>query len=505
MRIHGPSTDWREERAQHVAKRVDALLSEVATEVLDWYRSFDDINLTRALWLERVNVVLLPLVVDAYDTSIDITWRQLTDVDSPQRTITAAFIPKFSRDATSEFIINARRRLVAIGDMLWDAMRIGITAGLQFGENITQLKTRIRDAAATVTPRARNIATTEVIGAVNAASFNQVKVARVVALKRWVTEDDDRVRASHRAVDGTQIAADAKFIVGGFPMDYPHDPEAPPEQTMNCRCDLVWEIIEEGQLTDELVVQSLTADGAETFHLPGRHDQSTHGRRTSREPGRSTTPPQLNVVAQSAPGAVFASDEPWVFSRNPSERAAGLWASSFNGMDAVRQVMRNRAAGRADFADFKFSSRRFESTVLKIDGYTESDLRNDVLAAALNFEERLDNAPTTRTRLYRGMRFSDSNRLKVGDTFTQDVASWTEDRGWASVYANTEDQYHTGDVAVLMRLEGPHRSASIDSDLPSFMRGSREHVARGTYRVKSVTGPGKRTTIVVEEVAGEVE
>lgn len=502
MFIRGPKLGQLEERADVISRQVDLELESVTSTVIDWFRSFDDINIARSLWVERVNASLLPLVMKAYNDSADNTWEKLTAVeDNAAPALTAALIPRVISDRAEEFFIGARRRLTAIGDMLWNAMRTELLVGMQFGDAVPALRERIGSALKLTAPRARNIATTEVLGASQAGSFHQVKAAKVVALKRWITKDDDRVRQSHRDVNEVQIAADAKFIVGGFAMDYPHDPTAPLEETINCRCTLVWNIVEKDELSDELVIQSLAADA---FHLPGKHDQKTHGRRGGKNARNATTPPKLKVAPQLAENAMFASSsEPWVFNDDPDKRAVGIWASSFNGMDAVRQVFRNRAAGRPDFADFEFSSKRFNFTVLKMPEYTEQDLRNDVLASAMRLQERLDAAPTNKTRLYRGMRLSRDSIPSPGDTFDQDIASWTADKDWASVYASTEDAYHKGDIQVIMRLEGSHRSVDINSDLPSFMYGSQEHLAGGRYRVKAVTGSGRKRTVVVEEVPDE--
>jgi hypothetical protein len=505
MLIHGPRLTHLETRADDVSDRVTRELTLITDQVVDWYHSFDDINLARGLWNERVGAVFLPLVLDAYDDSADDTWRRLTKIgDDAQPALTAALIPKSVSRLAEGFIDHVKRRLTDIGDMLWNAMRTQLMAGVQLGETTESLRQRLRAASELVAPRARNVAADVIVTAMNTGSFTQMKAAKVVALKTWATRHDDRVRASHEAVDGTQVDIDGKFIVGGHAMDYPHDLAAPIEETINCRCTLTWEIVKRGQLTDELVVRSLTADGAETFHLPGQHNQKTHGRRTGAR-SNATAPPKLKVMPQLAVGWEFASgDEPWVFDSDPDKRAVGIWASSFNGMDAVRQVMRNRAAGRSDFADFEFSSKRFERTVLQMPDYTEADLKNDVLAAAMNLQDRLDNARTNKTRLYRGMRMSADDIPSVGFTFDQDVASWTANKGWAALYSDMDDEYHRGDVAVMMRLEGSHKSVDIDGDLPNFMRDSQEHLAGGRYRVKSVTGSGKRRTIVVEEVTDEV-
>lgn len=55
--------------------------------------------------------------------------------------------------------------------------------------------------------------------------------------KTWRSRRDDRVRLTHReADDGVWIPAGSRFIVGGAPMLYPHDPTAPLSETMACRC-----------------------------------------------------------------------------------------------------------------------------------------------------------------------------------------------------------------------------------------------------------------------------
>ncbi len=56
--------------------------------------------------------------------------------------------------------------------------------------------------------------------------------------KRWDTEKDRRVRQTHQEVDGQVTDLSQPFYVGGYPMMYPGDPLAPPEEIVNCRCDL---------------------------------------------------------------------------------------------------------------------------------------------------------------------------------------------------------------------------------------------------------------------------
>jgi len=59
-----------------------------------------------------------------------------------------------------------------------------------------------------------------------------------VVVKRWIAHDDERTRISHANVDNTTVAVDDVFIVGGFPLRFPHDPYGPVQEVVNCRCRL---------------------------------------------------------------------------------------------------------------------------------------------------------------------------------------------------------------------------------------------------------------------------
>lgn len=55
--------------------------------------------------------------------------------------------------------------------------------------------------------------------------------------KIWKTERDNKVRHSHRAVDGKKIPITDMFVVGDSLMRFPHDTYyGTPAQTVNCRC-----------------------------------------------------------------------------------------------------------------------------------------------------------------------------------------------------------------------------------------------------------------------------
>jgi hypothetical protein len=47
------------------------------------------------------------------------------------------------------------------------------------------------------------------------------------------------VRPAHEEADGQTITRGDRFDVGGYPMRYPGDPDAPPALTVNCRCTVL--------------------------------------------------------------------------------------------------------------------------------------------------------------------------------------------------------------------------------------------------------------------------
>jgi len=57
-------------------------------------------------------------------------------------------------------------------------------------------------------------------------------------LKRWRTQKDNRVRATHREMEWKTIPIDDYFIVGGSALLYPGDPEGEGKEIAGCRCAL---------------------------------------------------------------------------------------------------------------------------------------------------------------------------------------------------------------------------------------------------------------------------
>lgn len=275
MRVRGPSLTTLDARADAAGELLRRQLTWTAMNTAGKYSTLDDVNIVRTTWTIVVDAFLLTAVEQAW-------WESANDVRAQLNSgvVRVAAPLQFTRvvsQVAELFLASARSRLVAIGDVLWASMREQLLTGFQLGESVGEMRDRIIETANIAAPRAETIVRTEVIGASNAGSFYQMKATGLRATKEWLAVNDDRTRSSHRAVDGTVIDMDEKFMVGGWPLDFPHDPLAPPEETINCRCTLAWDILSDDMSELDL---PLVADA---FHLLGQHDQSDHGNRRNQK------------------------------------------------------------------------------------------------------------------------------------------------------------------------------------------------------------------------------
>lgn len=166
----------------------------------------------------------------------------------------ASDVPPVSRHAfVMAQLATTQNFLVRIPDEVYNLVFAEITDGVNEGESVSGIAQRVDDVLTTSgserwANRARVIAITETTraygAAVTAAGLEQSRITGRLLRKRWRTEHDDRVRPAHRAVDGITLPLYQPFLVGGYPLMFPGDPNGPADEVVNCRCDLV--IVNEG-------------------------------------------------------------------------------------------------------------------------------------------------------------------------------------------------------------------------------------------------------------------
>lgn len=83
------------------------------------------------------------------------------------------------------------------------------------------------------------ISRTETLRASNSSSHELMKEWGVPRKEWLATLDPPRARENHMAMNGEVVPMDEPFDVGGVKMMYPGDPDAPIDETANCRCTVV--------------------------------------------------------------------------------------------------------------------------------------------------------------------------------------------------------------------------------------------------------------------------
>lgn len=115
----------------------------------------------------------------------------------------------------------------------------GLAEGFSRSETIREIEKRIEEIYDfAVEGRAERIARTEIISASNKGSIEGMSVTGVEK-KEWLATKDDKTRESHEEIDGQVVAIGDSFIVGNSKMDFPGDPDALPEEIVNCRCTIL--------------------------------------------------------------------------------------------------------------------------------------------------------------------------------------------------------------------------------------------------------------------------
>jgi len=123
--------------------------------------------------------------------------------------------------------------------------------------------------------RARTIARTEGLRAAHmgelaaweaAIASGDVQANEII--QTWETARDDRVRHTHVSLQGQQRPYGTPFITSGYArLRFPGDPEAPPEEVINCRCVLT------RQITEKPLPKPADASG-EIAAAPSEYDQA---------------------------------------------------------------------------------------------------------------------------------------------------------------------------------------------------------------------------------------
>ncbi|MGA5340410.1 phage minor head protein [Streptomyces griseoincarnatus] len=243
-----------QEAEEDVSRVVAGVLAEVAEEFADAVAGADELVAARfsvgriaRMWTSRMPRIVARLLgvaetaadqaAASVDAELDDDWKDL-----PGRYEDGRPLP----GGMGQYVETTEHLLRAVGDRLADVARQELADGVEAGEDVDQLRSRLlarfaADGPQLGTARRERTAATEATRAWNTATL---EAARALTspdrplVKQWRTRGDRKVRHAHDQVDGQLRLLDEPFRVGGHDMDAPGDPTAPASLTVSCRCQL---------------------------------------------------------------------------------------------------------------------------------------------------------------------------------------------------------------------------------------------------------------------------
>lgn len=135
----------------------------------------------------------------------------------------------------------ARNQVVGLADDAYFRVATTMATAIDQGWTLDQRQDALRPVLDGLEVRARTVARTEGTRAYNRGASEVVDLLGEDApgWKEWLATRDPRTRDDHWLADGQVVRVDSVFMVGGHPLRYPGDENAPASQTVNCRCTLL--------------------------------------------------------------------------------------------------------------------------------------------------------------------------------------------------------------------------------------------------------------------------
>lgn len=189
------------------------------------------------LWDQSVEDEITPVIADILDDVASGTVRFLTLPEATKSLV-------LGRIDVDHEVASFTARIKGMGPDIAERLRQSLGQGSALGEGIPDLSARVQSVFDVGGRRGDTIARTEVHSAAERTSnttAGALHEAGVLLLKTWVATLDDRTRDAHADADGQQVPYDEPFDVDGEDLDYPGDPAGSPENTVNCRCAVIYD------------------------------------------------------------------------------------------------------------------------------------------------------------------------------------------------------------------------------------------------------------------------
>ncbi|MFH8577129.1 phage minor head protein [Streptomyces zaomyceticus] len=238
---------------EDVAQEVADVLAEVAAEYADALDAATELVAARfsvsriaAMWTARVPRLVRRLLGVAETAAT----QAAEDVDAPLPDgwddLPGRYDDETLPPQLGDYVTTTEHLLRAVGDRLAAVAVEELAAGVNAGEDVEQLRARLRAAFAREGAQLGEVREERIARTESARAWNMATLAAAQALtgpdrplvKQWLTRRDPRVRDAHERINGQLRLLDEAFTVAGVFMSAPGDPTAPPELVINCRCVL---------------------------------------------------------------------------------------------------------------------------------------------------------------------------------------------------------------------------------------------------------------------------
>ncbi len=190
------------------------------------------VNEENETWFEEILILSLLAISTGH-----VLFQNAIDIAVPFDLIRAK-AEKFAKSQTRIQIANIQATTNA-------QIRRVIALGIESGASAEVIAGQIRQQFDVIKgARAATIARTEMAASLNHGALETARETQIrrqeVIIKTWITILDGNCRDAHCNAHGQPRKIDELFSVGGSMMSRPHDPSAPPEQTINCRCTMAF-------------------------------------------------------------------------------------------------------------------------------------------------------------------------------------------------------------------------------------------------------------------------
>lgn len=245
---------------QHVGDQTAVELAAILPASIDIAISFDSSNPRAAAMVRTQRLGLIREMKDRQLRSVQQAVNRALNEGAGAQATARAFRDAIGLTEAQEAAVMSYRRALeqssrdaldrALRDRRFDdRVRVAIEQNRPLTERQIDLMVS-RYRARALAARAETIARTEAGRATSEAREEAVEqmaaatgIARQRVIRIWNATGDERTRDWHQSMDRQRRGIDEPFVDGlGNRLRYPHDPLAPPETTINCRCPLTYEI-----------------------------------------------------------------------------------------------------------------------------------------------------------------------------------------------------------------------------------------------------------------------